>query len=77
MAATWTGRSTSSPTACRIAAIALSAYLPDTSARILAALKQPPDVGWENVAYGRTAATSGIEAAPPLFPRIDEPATAA
>ena len=61
----------------RIAAIALSAYLPETSERILEALGQPPDVAWENVAYGRTPATSGIEPAQPLFPRIDEPATAA
>ena len=61
----------------RIAAIALAAYLPETSERILEALRQPPDVAWENVAYGITAATSGIEAAQPLFPRIDEPATAA
>ena len=38
---------------------------------------QPHDVAWENVAYGRTEATSGIEPAQPLFPRIDEPATAA
>ncbi len=61
----------------RVAAIALSAYLPGTAERILEALKQPLDVGWENVAYGRTTAASGIEPAQPLFPRIDEPATAA
>ena len=29
------------------------------------------DVGWENVEYGRTVPVSGIEAAAPLFPRID------
>ena len=61
----------------RIAAVALSAYLPETSERILETLGQPLDVAWENVAYGRTEATSGIEPAQPLFPRIDEPATAA
>jgi methionyl-tRNA synthetase len=61
----------------RIAAIALSAYLPETSERILESLRQPLDVAWENVAYGRTDAIFGIEAAQPLFPRIDEPATAA
>jgi methionyl-tRNA synthetase len=60
----------------RVAAIALAAYLPDTSDSILAALKQPPDVAWENVEYGRTVAATGIEAAPPLFPRIDAPAVA-
>ena len=61
----------------RIAAIALASYLPETSERILAALQQPPDVAWEGVEYGRTGPVSGIEAAQPLFPRIDEPATAA
>jgi methionyl-tRNA synthetase len=60
----------------RVAAVALAAYLPDTSDSILAALKQPPDVAWENVEYGRTVAATGIEAAPPLFPRIDAPAVA-
>ena len=38
----------------RIAAIALSAYLPETSERILEALGQPLDVAWDNVAYGRS-----------------------
>ncbi|MEO5791575.1 MAG: hypothetical protein ABIR67_05805, partial [Gaiellaceae bacterium] len=61
----------------RIAAVALSAYLPDTSQRILEALGQPSDVAWENVAYGRTRTLTGIEASQPLFPRIDETATAA
>ncbi|HWG56731.1 MAG TPA: class I tRNA ligase family protein [Gaiellaceae bacterium] len=60
----------------RVAAVALAAYVPDTAARILAAVHQPDDVAWENVAAGRTVATSGIAAAPPLFPRIDAPATA-
>jgi methionyl-tRNA synthetase len=61
----------------RAVAIALAAYIPDTSARILEALAQPPDVSWEGVAYGRTAATEGIVAAEPLFPRIETPAAAA
>jgi len=61
----------------RIAAIALSAYLPETSERILESLGQPLDVAWDNVAYGRTQVIAGIEPAQPLFPRIDEPATAA
>jgi methionyl-tRNA synthetase len=61
----------------RVAAVALAAYLPDTSERILEALGQPVELAWENVAYGRTAALAGIEASQPLFPRIDEPATAA
>ena len=60
----------------RIAAVALSPYLPETASSILAALGQSTDVAWEHVAYGRTAPASGIEAAQPLFPRIDAPAAA-
>ena len=37
---------------------------------------QSDDVAWEHVAYGRTAPVSGIEASPPLFPRIDAAAPA-
>ena len=70
-------RSTSSPTASGSRRSRSRAYLPETSERILEALGQPLDVAWENVAYGRTAAIAGIEPAQPLFPRIDEPATAA
>ncbi len=61
----------------RVAAVALAAYVPDTSGRILTALGQPVELAWENVAPGRTVAASGVVAAEPLFPRIDEPATAA
>jgi methionyl-tRNA synthetase len=61
----------------RAVAVALAAYLPDTSARILHALRQPDDLAWEGVAYGRTGDTSGIEPAAPLFPRIDEPTAVA
>ena len=31
------------------------------------------DLDWSSVAYGRTGQTDGIEAAPPLFPRLDPP----
>jgi hypothetical protein len=51
--------------------------VPETSDSILAALRQPDDLSWENVAYGRTRATDGIAAAEPLFPRIDAPTAAA
>jgi len=61
----------------RAVAVALHAYMPTTAPKILDSLRQPLDVGWENVAYGRTSATSGIEPAEPLFPRIDPPAVAA
>ena len=61
----------------RATAIALSAYLPEKAPQVLAALGQSPDLSWEGVTYGRLAATDGIEAAPPLFPRIDAPPAAA
>ncbi len=61
----------------RVSAIALSAYIPETSQRILTALGQPDDdLSWGAVGYGGTIAASGIEAAEPLFPRIDAPAPA-
>jgi methionyl-tRNA synthetase len=58
-------------------AVALSAYLPETAVRILAALGQSGDLAWENVAAGRAVAAKGVEATPPLFPRIDPAAVAA
>ena len=61
----------------RATAVALAAYLPETSPRILEALGQPDDLSWENVAVGKTVPTGGIEAAQPLFPRLEAPATAA
>jgi methionyl-tRNA synthetase len=61
----------------RATAVALAAYLPDTSARILEALGQPVELEWDEVAYGRTRAVEGLEPAQPLFPRVDEPAPAA
>jgi methionyl-tRNA synthetase len=61
----------------RAVAIALSPYLPETAPRILGALRQPLDLSLEQVAYGNTADTEGIEAAAPLFPRVDLPTAAA
>ena len=40
----------------RATSVALAAYVPETSQRILEALGQPDDVAWENVAVGKTAA---------------------
>jgi len=60
----------------RIAAVALTAYLPESSARILAALGQSDGVEWERVAAGRLEAATGIRGAEPLFPRIEAPAAA-
>jgi methionyl-tRNA synthetase len=61
----------------RAVAVALASYLPETSARILEALGQPPTIDWAEVAYGRARAVEGLAPAEPLFPRIDEPAPAA
>jgi methionyl-tRNA synthetase len=61
----------------RAVAVALAAYVPDTSARILAALGLPADLAWESVGYGLTPAVEGIVPAEPLFPRIDAPTAAA
>jgi methionyl-tRNA synthetase len=61
----------------RAVAVAISAYVPDTAARILAALGQPDDLGWANVAPGRAVAATGIEPAAPLFPRVEAPTAAA
>jgi len=57
----------------RAVAVALAAYVPDTAAAILEALRQPLDLDWSRVGYGRTGATEGIEPAPPLFPRVEAP----
>ena len=58
-------------------AVALQAYLPDTSPRILAAVGQPLEPAWERVRNGTAAAAAGIEPAEPLFPRIELPSAAA
>ena len=55
----------------RVVAVALWAYIPETSERILTALGQPVDPAWENAAPGRTIEASGITAAEPLFPRVE------
>jgi methionyl-tRNA synthetase len=60
----------------RALAVALSPYLPETAPRILTALGQGDDLAWENVAPDRTRAAESVEAAPPLFPRIEAPAPA-
>ena len=61
----------------RALAVALSPYLPNTAPRILAALGAPLDLALEQVAYGRTGVTEGIEPAEPLFPRVDLPTATA
>jgi methionyl-tRNA synthetase len=61
----------------RAVAVALAAFVPETSEQILAALRQPADTAWAGVAAGRAVAVDEIEAAPPLFPRVDAPTAAA
>jgi methionyl-tRNA synthetase len=61
----------------RVAAVALHAYLPETTRQILRALGQPEDFAWSRVALGETVPAEGIEPAPPLFPRVEAPAAAA
>jgi len=60
----------------RCVAVALAAFVPDTSTAILHALGDPSGIEWDDVAPGRTPTLEGITAAAPLFPRIDEPAAA-
>jgi methionyl-tRNA synthetase len=57
--------------------VALAPYLPETAPRILEALNQPVDLGWDGVAPGKAVAVEGIEPAAPLFPRLDAPSAAA
>jgi methionyl-tRNA synthetase len=62
----------------RVVAVALAAFIPETSARILEALGgDPARIAWGGVAYGLTGDLAGIEPAAPLFPRIDAPTPAA
>jgi methionyl-tRNA synthetase len=58
-------------------AVALSPYLPETAPRMLEALRQPGGLSLERVAAGVAEGVEGIEAALPLFPRVDAQAPAA
>ncbi len=58
-------------------AVALAPFLPETAPRILTALCQPDDLDWDRVRNGVAEEVDGIEAAKPLFPRIELPAPAA
>jgi methionyl-tRNA synthetase len=61
----------------RAVAVALAAFVPETSERILSALRQRADLAWDLVAAGLACEAEGIEPAPPLFPRMDAPSAAA
>jgi methionyl-tRNA synthetase len=58
-------------------AVALAPYLPETSPRILEALRQPSGLAVERIARGVAEAAEGILPAQPLFPRVDTPTAAA
>ncbi len=58
-------------------AIALSPYLPETAPKILEALRQPVDLALDRIGTGVADPAEGIEAASPLFPRVDQPTAAA
>jgi methionyl-tRNA synthetase len=59
----------------RVVAVCLSPYLPETAPRILQALGQRADVAWTESEPGRLEPVAGIEAAAPLFPRVELPAS--
>jgi methionyl-tRNA synthetase len=58
-------------------AVALSPFLPEAAPKILTALRQPVELAWDRVRSGTAIEVDGIEPAPPLFPRIEQPAAAA
>lgn len=58
----------------RAIAVALWAYLPETTPLILRALGQSPDPDWGGVRPGGLVAAGGIEPAQPLFPRVERAA---
>ena len=58
-------------------AVLLWPYLPETAGRILAALGQPADdVSLDRVRNGTAVAASGLQPAPPLYPRVELPVAA-
>jgi len=57
-------------------AVAVSPYLPETAPRILQGLCQPEDLSLDRVRAQTAEAAEGIEAASPLFPRVEEPTPA-
>jgi methionyl-tRNA synthetase len=57
----------------RVLAVALASYLPETAPRVLSALGQPENLSWNEVAWGRSERGVVVEAAAPLFPRVESP----
>ena len=58
-------------------AVAVAPYLPETAPRILSALRQSEELSFDRVANGVAEPAEGIEAAAPLFPRVELPTAAA
>jgi methionyl-tRNA synthetase len=59
-------------------AVALAPYLPETSPRILEALRQPSgNLTLDRIGRGVAEGADGIPPAQPLFPRVDTPTAAA
>jgi methionyl-tRNA synthetase len=58
-------------------AVVLHAFLPETAPKILVALRQPGDASLDRVRASTAEAVDGIDAAEPLFPRIELPSAAA
>jgi methionyl-tRNA synthetase len=57
-------------------AVLLEPYVPQTAPRILEALGQSSETTLERVRPRTAVAADGIEPAPPLFPRVDQPTAA-
>ena len=57
----------------RACAIMLAAYLPESAPRILAALGAGPELDWDRAAADLLPAGAAVDAAGPLFPRVEEP----
>lgn len=55
----------------RVTAVLLNPFMPETSAKILASLGCPTEVGLGDAAFGLFETSEAIKATKPLFPRLD------
>src|SRR5947209_14947008 len=55
----------------RALAVLLYPYIPDASAKILAAVGDPDNVGWERAGLGLLEPGSRVQQPEPIFPRVD------
>ena len=56
----------------RVLAVLLASVLPESSARMLAAVGAPDGTDWEAAVPGGTAAGTPVGIDAPLFPRVEE-----